>query len=100
MQKEACLEIIKNKEDIIQQFMVHLKEKDDEYVKSCRKQNDDIDQLIKGMARQFEDARTDYADALTAIERAFTHERQGVLARNEMNIRRLFEEHSKLEDEY
>ena len=75
MQKEACREIVKNKEDIIAGFMQHLKEKDDEYVKSCRKQNDDIDQLIKGMAKQYEDARTDYADALTAIERAFTHER-------------------------
>lgn len=52
------------------------------------------------MAKQYEDARTDYADALVAIERAFTHERQGILARNEMEIKRLFDEHSKLEDDY
>lgn len=59
--------------------MKQLQEKDDEYVKACRKQSEDIDQLIKGMAKQYEDARTDYADNLTSIERAFTHERQAVL---------------------
>lgn len=52
------------------------------------------------MAKQYEDARTDYGDALTAIERAFTHERQANLARNEAEIKRLFKEHQDLEDDY
>jgi dynein regulatory complex protein 1 len=52
------------------------------------------------MAKQYEDARTDYADALTAIERAFTHERQAILQRNSQEIERLFKEHSSLEDDY
>jgi hypothetical protein len=36
--------------------------KDEEYVKSLKRQNDDIDELIKAMRKQFNDMRQDYAD--------------------------------------
>lgn len=100
VQKEACKAIIRQKEELITAFMKQGVERDDEYVKACRKQSEDIDVLIKGMAKQYDDARTDYGDALTAIERAFTHERQAILARNETEIKRLFKEHQDLEDDY
>jgi dynein regulatry complex protein 1 len=37
VQKEACKAIINQKEDLIKAFMKQLQEKDDEYVKACRK---------------------------------------------------------------
>jgi len=42
--------------------MEQLKMKDEEYVKSLKRQNDDIDELIKAMRKQFNDMRQDYAD--------------------------------------
>ena len=52
------------------------------------------------MARQYVDARKDYKDNLDLIEKAFQHERQDILARNETEIKRLFDDHSKMEEEY
>jgi hypothetical protein len=37
--------------------MEQLKMKDEEYVKSLKRQNDDIDELIKAMRKQFNDMR-------------------------------------------
>ena len=37
--------------------MEQLKMKDEEYVKSLKKQNDDVDELIKAMRKQFNDMR-------------------------------------------
>jgi hypothetical protein len=43
-------------------FMEQLKMKDEEYIKSLKRQNDDIDELIKAMRKQFNDMRQDYGD--------------------------------------
>lgn len=53
MQKEACKQIITLKDELIKTFMEQLKVKDEEYVKDLKKQNDDIDELIKNMKKQF-----------------------------------------------
>ena len=42
--------------------MEQLKTKDEEYVKSLKKQNEDIDELIKEMNKQFQVMRDDYLD--------------------------------------
>ncbi len=80
--------------------MEQLKTKDDDYVNSLKKQNDDIDLLIASMKFQFSQMRTDYADQLNNIERAFYEERGNILQRNEDEIRQLFDEHRKLEEHY
>ena len=55
--------------------MEQLKTKDDEYVNSLKKENDDIDLLIASMKFQFNQMRTDYSDQLNNIEKAFYDER-------------------------
>jgi dynein regulatory complex protein 1 len=80
--------------------MEQLKTKDDEYVNSLKKQNDDIDLLIASMKFQFNQMRTDYSDQLNNIEKAFYDERSQILKNNEDEIRRLFEEHRKLEEHF
>ena len=74
--------------------------KDEEYVKSLKKQNDDVDELIKAMRKQFNDMRQDYGDQLSNIEKAFYDERHQVLKRNEDEIKQLFEDHRKLEEHF
>lgn len=67
-------------------------------MKSLKKQNDDIDELIKAMRKQFLDMRQDYADQLNNIEKAFMDERDQILERNAKEIKDLFDEHRKLEE--
>lgn len=64
------------------------------------KQNDDIDDLIKSMASQFQNMRTDYQDQMNIIENNFNTERQKILKRNHEEIKQLFMEHQKLEQEF
>lgn len=64
VQKEACKAIVKQKEELIKSFMEQLRVKDDEYMKSLKKQNDDIEDLIKSMRKQYVDMRTDYSEQL------------------------------------
>ena len=70
--------------------MEQLRGKDDEYMKSLKKQNDDIEDLIKSMRKQFLDMRTDYSEQLDQIEQHFAKERQDILARNDEHIKELF----------
>jgi dynein regulatory complex protein 1 len=56
-------------------FLEQLKIKDEEYVKSLKRQNDDVDELIQAMRKQFKDMREDYIDQLNNIEKAFYDER-------------------------
>ncbi len=92
--------IIEQKELLIRKFMEQLKTKDDEYVNSLKKENDDIDLLIASMKFQFNQMRTDYSDQLNNIEKAFYDERSQILKNNEDEIRRLFDEHRKLEEHF
>jgi hypothetical protein len=44
--------------------------------------------------------RTDYSDQLNNIEKAFYDERSQILKNNEDEIRRLFDDHRKTEEDY
>lgn len=74
--------------------------KDEEYVKALRKQNDDIDALIKSMKEQFLTMREDYGSQLNSIEKAFYDERYQILKRNEEEIKALFDEHKRTEEQF
>lgn len=80
--------------------MSQLKDKDEEYVKALKKQNDDIDDLVKAMRKQFIDMRNDYGDQLNIIENNFNTERQKILNRNAEEIKALFEQQKALEIEF
>ena len=45
-------------------------------------ENDDIDQLIEAMRKQFNDMRQDYHDQIEYIEAAFIRERSEIIQRN------------------
>jgi len=100
VQKDACKNIISQKDELIKAFMEQLKNKDEEYVKALKKQNDDVDDLIKAMRKQFIDMRNDYSDQLNIIENNFNTERQKVLNRNADEIKGLFSEQKAIEEEF
>ena len=60
----------------------------------------DIESLIECMMKQFEEMRQDYSDQLKQIENEFERERTSILDQNEANIKSLFEEHKKIEEDY
>ena len=62
--------------------------------------SDDIEKLIKNMKYQYQRMREDYNSQLTAIEAEFENERHDILARNENEIKDLFNEHRVLEQDY
>ena len=51
VQKEACKQIIEQKDVLIKTFIDQLKSKDEEYIKAIKQENDDIDQLIEAMRK-------------------------------------------------
>ena len=51
------------------------------------------------MGEQFRDMRTDYTEQLDQIEKAFLRERNDIISRNDEEIKELFKQHKKLEDE-
>ena len=59
-------------------------------MKSLKKQNDDIEDLIKSMRKQYIDMRTDFGEQLDQIEQHFAKERQDILSRNDEHIKELF----------
>ena len=58
MQRDTCDRIIQSKDRLIKEFKTELKAKDDEYVKSLKKQAEDIDLLLERMGRQYGMLRT------------------------------------------
>lgn len=71
--------------------MEQLRGKDDEYMKSLKTQNEDIEKLLELMSKQYSDMRDDYGEQLDQIEQHFAKERQDILGRNEKHIKELFD---------
>lgn len=100
LQKSHCMSIIQNKERLIKEFQETLKNKDDEYIKSLKKQGEDIDRLIALMRIQFNSMRDEYNTQLNEIEAAFRLEREEILQKNEKEIEMLFNKHNETEEYY
>ncbi len=100
MQRQACAKIIKDKQELINQFMEQLSLKDSHYMKAMQKMSGDVEHLIECMMKQFESMRTDYSDQLKDIELRFESEREAILKANEKHIESLFAEHKKVEEDF
>lgn len=53
------------------EIKTELKKKDDEFVRTLKKQAEDIDTLLQFMSRQFVEMQNAYKDELDEIENAF-----------------------------
>ncbi len=74
-----------------------LKKKDDEFVKTLKRQAEDIDTLLQYMSRQFVEMQSAYKDEIEEIENAFLQERSDLLNSNRSEIQELFDKRSKME---
>jgi len=67
-QKQLCDSMIDEKNKIINDFKLELKQKDDSFVKTLKRYADDIDLLIERMKDQFFNMRKFYLDELNNVE--------------------------------
>ena len=96
-QKAACFKIIESKDRLIKGFKGELKAKDEEYVKSLKRQAEDIELLLKRMRSQFNQLREEYEDELEQIETAFMRERDELLAANKAEMDSMFDKRRHME---
>merc|ERR1719155_32921 len=75
LQRDTCERIILSKDRLIKEFKAELKAKDDEYVKSLKKQAEDIDLLLERMGNHFSKLRGTFEVELEEVETSFMHER-------------------------
>lgn len=79
-QKAACDAMIDEKNKLINEFQMELKQKDDHYVKDLKKQAEDIDLLIERMDEQVRQlTKAIYKEELEEVEKAFVAERTELL---------------------
>jgi dynein regulatory complex protein 1 len=97
VQKEACAEILRSKDELIKEFRQELKKKDEEYVKALKQQKEDINQLLERMRQEFKELQGEYEVELEAIEDAFLAERDELLDKNRGKIDQLYEKRKEAE---
>ena len=100
LQKDTCERIIQSKDRLIKEFKTELKAKDDEYVKSLKKQNDDIELLLERMTRQFTQLRKTFDDELEEIETSFMQERAEMMNSNQQELTTLMQKRLDKEEQY
>lgn len=85
---------------LIREFNQQLKSKDEEYVKSLRRQAEDIEKLLQYMRTEYTELQIQYDEQLDAIEEAFDTERAEILQSNRKEIEALFAERQRKERKY
>ncbi|ELU08983.1 hypothetical protein CAPTEDRAFT_182544 [Capitella teleta] len=81
-QKALCDGMIDEKNKLINDFQMELKQKDDLYVKDLKKQAEDVDLMIERMDEQVKQLTKAYREELGQVERAFVAERTDLLDTN------------------
>ena len=99
-QRQACERIISSKDKLILDIKNELKKKDDEFVKTLKRQAEDTDTLLQYMSRQFVEMQAAYNEELEEIESAFLQERSDLLSSNQMEIQDLSDKRTRLEQEF
>jgi len=99
-QRDTCDRIIQSKDRLIKEFKTELKAKDDEYVKSLKKQAEDIDLLLERMGRQYGMLRKAFEDELDDVETAFMQERHELMTANGTELTSLMERRKEQEEQY
>ncbi|KAJ3349466.1 hypothetical protein HDU83_000531 [Entophlyctis luteolus] len=99
-QKEACDALMASKNKLMNEYMVDLKAKDDDYVKELKRQAEEIDTLIARMEEQYRSMQVTLREELEQIEKAFIDERTELIETNRREIETLFENRRENEAKY
>jgi len=96
-QKEAFMKVLNSKNGLIEYFKGELEQKDDDYRKMLKDQNEDIDEIIARMRNQFYSLRSMYLSELAEIEQKYDQDRSDQLRSNKIEIGRKSERHMDAE---
>ena len=91
IQMDSCNAIIKSKDELIADFQLQLRSKDEEYVRTLRQQAEDVDELIARIRREFKELQYEYDKELDAIEEAYFEERDRIITEHTAEIDGMFE---------
>jgi len=98
-QQKMCQMVVEEKNKIIKQIQIDLKNSDEEYVKDVKKQNESVDLLVERMEDQVKHMKKSYSDELHLIERVFVEERADVLQANRRKFDNLLKTREEQEEE-
>jgi dynein regulatry complex protein 1 len=90
-QMAACTEVIKSKDELIAEFQLQLRAKDEEYVRALRQQSEDVEGMLQRIRAEFAELQGEYEKELLAIEEAYTDERERIISERVSEIDSLFE---------
>lgn len=90
-QMAACTNIIKSKDALINDFMLQLRKKDEEYVRALRQQAEDIDELLTKIRTEYKKIQSEYDKELDSIEDTYLEERDRMIQDHITDIDTLFE---------
>ena len=99
-QMVTCRASIKSKDDIIKEFQRQLRSKDEEYVRTLRKQSDDVSDLLARIRKEFIGMQGEYGRETEAIEDAYTEERQSIIGEYGSEIDSMFDHRRNKEVQY
>jgi len=100
LQREECDRIVLSKDTLIQEFERELRHKDETYVKSLKKQAEDIDTLIENMNKQTEEMSRTYSEELEEVERGFLTDREELMNKHEKEVNNLLDTRQRLEQDF
>jgi len=96
-QQEACSKVISQKDELIKEFQLALRSKDEEYVKSLKRWAEDIDGLLQAMTEQFREQQKQYELETQEIEAVFMQERKELIQANKKEMEMLMEKRRNME---
>ena len=96
-QQEACSKVISQKDELIKEFQLALRGKDEEYVKSLKRWAEDIDGLLASMTEQFREQQKQYELETQEIETVFMQERKELIDANKKEMELLMEKRRNME---
>ncbi|CAK8681370.1 dynein regulatory complex protein 1-like [Clavelina lepadiformis] len=99
-QTKGCDTVIDEKNKLINELQLELKQKDDEYVKDLKKQSEDVDLMIERMEEQVKNLTKSYRDELLQIEESFIEERGQAMENNKNKWEGTMGQRGEREEEY
>jgi dynein regulatory complex protein 1 len=99
-QMASCAAIIRSKDNLITEFLMQLRGKDEEYVRSLRQQAEDIEQLLTRIRKEFATMQAEYDQELDSIEDVYLEERDKLIQDHTTEIDSLFENRRNREVHY
>lgn len=99
-QKKECAAVLEEKNNVIQQLMAMLQDKEEEYVNLLRRNNQHVEELVSAMRTTTADFLTRYAVEIEEVEKVYKEERKEFLEKCMTEIQQLVKTRRTKDVEY